>query len=83
MLYVILAIILSAILAFYRVFKGPSLPDRLVAMNSIGVMFLLVLVLLSYYFERKIFLDVALVYGISLFINVLIMAKYLKIPWKG
>ncbi|MGM0851048.1 MAG: monovalent cation/H+ antiporter complex subunit F [Bacillota bacterium] len=83
MLYLILAIVLSAFLTFYRVIKGPSLPDRLVAMNCIGVMFLLVLVLLSYYFERKIFIDVALVYGVFLFINVLIMAKYLRKPWKG
>lgn len=83
MLYLILAIVLSAILTFYRVIKGPSLPDRLIAMNSIGVMFLFVLVLLSYYFERKVFIDVALVYGVLLFFNVLIMAKYLRIPWKG
>ncbi|WP_226037507.1 monovalent cation/H+ antiporter complex subunit F [Aquibacillus saliphilus] len=83
MLYLILVIVLTAILTFYRVIKGPSLPDRLVAMNCIGVMFLLVLVLLSFYFERKIFIDVALVYGVFLFINVLIMAKYLRKPWKG
>lgn len=63
--------------------KGPSLPDRIAAMNSIGVMFLLVLVLLSYYFERKIFIDVALVYGVVLFVVVLMMAKYLKKPEKG
>ncbi|APH04993.1 monovalent cation/H+ antiporter complex subunit F [Bacillus weihaiensis] len=83
MLYFILAIVLSAILTFYRVMKGPSLPDRIAAMNSIGVMFLLVLVLLSYYFERKIFIDVALVYGVVLFVVVLMMAKYLKKPEKG
>jgi len=53
LLYLILIIVLSAILTFYRVIKGPSIPDRIVAMNSIGVMFLLVLVLFSYYFERK------------------------------
>lgn len=82
-LYFILAIVLSAILTFYRVIKGPSLPDKIVAMNSIGVMFLLVLVLLSYYFERKIFIDVALVYGVLLFIVVLIMTKYLRKPEKG
>lgn len=78
MLYFILAIVLSAILTFYRVIKGPSVPDRLVAMNSIGIMFLLVIVLLSYYYERELFIDVALVYGVLLFVNVLIMAKYIK-----
>ena len=83
MLYLILTIVLSAILTFYRVIKGPSVPDRIVAMYSIGIMFLLVLVLLSYYFEREIFIDVALVYGVLLFVDVLIMSKYLRKPEKG
>ncbi|MBM7571707.1 monovalent cation/H+ antiporter complex subunit F [Aquibacillus albus] len=83
MVYFILAIVLFAILTFYRVMKGPSVPDRVAAMNAIGVMFLLVLVLLSLYFDRKVFLDVALVYGVFLFVNVLIMAKYFTKPEKG
>lgn len=83
MLYIILTIVVIAILTFYRVIKGPSLPDRIVAMNSIGVMFLLVLVLLSYYFENKMFIDVALVYGALSFIVVLMMAKYLRKPEQG
>ncbi|WP_088102910.1 monovalent cation/H+ antiporter complex subunit F [Halalkalibacter urbisdiaboli] len=83
MLYFILAIVLSAILTFYRVIKGPSVPDRIIAMNSIGVMFLLVLVLLSFYFDRKIFIDVALVYGVFLFINVLVITKNITKPEKG
>ncbi|MFE8700851.1 monovalent cation/H+ antiporter complex subunit F [Cytobacillus sp. FJAT-54145] len=82
-LYLILVIVLSAILTFYRVIKGPSLPDKIVAMNSIGVMFLLVLVLLSYFFDRKMIMDVALVYGVLLFIVVLIMTKYFRQPEKG
>jgi len=79
----ILVIVLSTILTFYRVIKGPSVPDRIVAMYSIGVMSLLVLVLLSYYFNREIFIDVALVYGVLLFIDVLIMAKYFRNLEKG
>ncbi|WP_456272623.1 monovalent cation/H+ antiporter complex subunit F [Bacillus sp. AK031] len=83
MLYIILAIVLSAILTFYRVMRGPGKADKIVAMNSIGVMFLLVLVLLSYYFERKIFIDVALVFGFFLFMDVLVMAKYIRKPEEG
>lgn len=71
-----MVIILCAILSFYRVIKGPSLPDIIVAMNTIGVMFLLVVVLLSYYFGRKAYIDVALVYGVLLFIIILMMSKY-------
>lgn len=80
MLYIILAIVLSTIITFYRLIKGPSVSDRISAMNSIGVMFLIVLVLLSYYFEREIFIIVALVYGISIYINILIMVKYFEKP---
>ncbi|MFW6287835.1 MAG: monovalent cation/H+ antiporter complex subunit F [bacterium] len=83
MTYLILAIVFSAILTFYRLIKGPGVPDRLVAMDSIGVMFLIVLVLLSYYFERDIYLNVAIVYGISIFLNVLIIVKNMQKSDKG
>ncbi len=74
--YIILFILLTAILTFYRLIKGPTVFDRIAAMDSIGVMFLVILVLLAYYFERSIFIDIALVYGVLLFVDVLIMAKY-------
>ncbi|TDX48026.1 monovalent cation/H+ antiporter complex subunit F [Orenia marismortui] len=73
---IIIIILISALLTFYRVIKGPSVFDRIVAADSIGIMFLLVLVLLSVYFKREIFLDVAIVYALLLFVDVLIMAKY-------
>ncbi|WP_018247426.1 monovalent cation/H+ antiporter complex subunit F [Orenia marismortui] len=73
---IIIIILISALLTFYRVIKGPSVFDRIVAADSIGIMFLLLLVLLSVYFKREIFLDVAIVYALLLFVDVLIMAKY-------
>ncbi|WP_027339099.1 monovalent cation/H+ antiporter complex subunit F [Halonatronum saccharophilum] len=75
-LYIILAIIISALLSFYRVLKGPTVFDRIAAADSMGIMFLIILVLLSIHFEREIFIDVALVYGLLLFVDLLIMAKY-------
>jgi len=69
-------IILAALLTFYRLTKGPTVFDRIVAADAIGIMLLMVLVLLGLYFEREIFIDVALIYGVLLFIDVLIMAKY-------
>ncbi len=73
---IIIVNLLAAIAAFYRVLKGPSVFDRIAAVDSIGIMFLVILVFMSYYFERQIFMDVALVYGLLLFIDILIMAKY-------
>ncbi|PRX27958.1 multicomponent Na+:H+ antiporter subunit F [Orenia metallireducens] len=73
---IIIVILISALLTFYRVIKGPTLFDRIAAADSIGIMFLLVLVLLSIYFQRQIFIDVAIVYALLLFVDVLIMAKF-------
>lgn len=78
MFFLILAIIFSAIMVFYRLIIGPSVFDRIAAMNFIGVFFLTVLVLLSFYFERDIYINVALVFQISIFMNVLMMVKYFK-----
>ncbi|GAB6100295.1 monovalent cation/H+ antiporter complex subunit F [Halanaerocella petrolearia] len=75
---IIITILISVLLTFYRVIKGPTVFDRIVAADSIGIMFLLVLVLLSLYFKREIFLDVAIVYALLLFMDVLIMAKYFR-----
>ncbi|OCL26698.1 cation:proton antiporter [Orenia metallireducens] len=73
---IIIVILLSALLTFYRVIKGPTVFDRIAAADSIGIMFLLILVLLSLYFQREIFIDVAIVYALLLFVDVLIMAKF-------
>ena len=73
---IIIIVILCAIITFYRLIKGPTVFDRIMAMDSIGVMFLVILVLMAFYFQRSIFIDIALVYGILLFVDVLIMAKY-------
>lgn len=73
---IILVILFSTLLCSYRLAKGPTVLDRIAAADSIGVMALIILVLLSFYYQRQIFIDVALAYGLLLFIDVLIMAKY-------
>lgn len=69
-------VIVSAMVTFYRFLKGPTVFDRIVAADAIGLMLLVVIVLLGLYFQREIFIDVALIYGILLFIDILVMAKY-------
>ena len=68
--------ILTAALTFYRFIKGPTVFDRVVAADAMGVMFLIVLVLVGLYYQREIFIDVALIFGLLMFIDVLVMAKY-------
>ena len=75
-------ILICALISFYRLIAGPHVLDRIAAINAIGIMLLTVLVLFGTYFGRAIFIDVALVYGVLLFIDILVMAKYFGTPEK-
>ena len=73
----LLTILVSGGLTFIRLVRGPTTPDRIVAANAIGIMFFSFLILLTYFYHSDVFLDVALVYAVLQFADVLIMARYL------
>ena len=70
----VLALILSAV----RFYKGPSAGDRTLALDTMTTIGVSGIVLLSYLFNRYIYLDVALVYGVLGFIGVIVIARYLE-----
>ncbi len=79
MIYIPLFIIMcSIILTFYRVVKGPTIPDRITAADSIGTQFFAVIIMLAFLFKADFFLDIAMVYAVLLFVDILVMAKYLE-----
>lgn len=61
-----------------RVLRGPTVLDRIAAADAIGVLMTVILVLLSLVFERTIFLDIAMVYSLLLFADLMIISKYLE-----
>ena len=67
-----------SVLCFVRVLLGPTVPDRIAAGDTIGVMLTMVLVLLSVHFRLPVLLDVAMVYAVLQFVDVLILAKYFE-----
>jgi len=71
-------IILAIFLAFIRLLKGPSVPDRAVALDALTTITTALMVLLALYMKRAIFLDVALTYSIIGFIGVLSLAKFFE-----
>ena len=74
----ILLLLAAAGLTFFRLVKGPTIPDRIVAANAIGIIFFSLIILLNYSYNTNIFLDVALVYAVLQFAEVLVMARYLS-----
>lgn len=69
---------LAAALSLYRVLKGPTIADRIVAVNVIGTYALIALVLVAYISsEQLFFIDIALTYALLNFMASIIVARYL------
>ena len=69
---------LAICLCLLRMLKGPTAPDRAVAVDTIATITTALLVLLSSIFGRYVYLDVALVYAILTFIGSVAIARYLE-----
>jgi len=74
----LLFMMVGVALAAIRFVKGPTAGDRSVALDTLTTIMVAALVLLAYVFDRYIYLDVALVYGVLGFIGVIVLARYLE-----
>lgn len=71
-------IVAGILLGFMRMLIGPTAPDRAVAVDAITTTVVALLVLLGLFFERYIYLDVALVYSLLSFVGLVAIARYLE-----
>ena len=77
MLNFLISVILFAIfLSFLRFIKGPHLTDRVVAFDTMGIMAVSLLVLLSVTVKDAIYLDVAFVFALIGFIGTIVFARF-------
>ncbi len=70
--------VVGLIFASIRFIKGPTAGDRVVALDTLTTIGVAGMVLLAYVFERFVYLDVSLVYGVLGFIGVIVIARYLE-----
>lgn len=73
------SVILTIIIAvpLYRVLKGPTVFDRLLATNAIATKTIVLICLIGFLFDRiDMFIDITLAYAILGFIGSLIISKY-------
>ena len=71
-------VILASILAAVRGVLGPTAPDRIIALDNLTTITTAGLVLLGYIFQRYIYIDVSLIYGVLSFVGVLTLARYIE-----
>lgn len=67
-----------AFVALWRADRGPTLQDRILAVNVVGTKALLVLVVLAVVAGRGDLVDVAIVYGLLNFVLTLAATRYVE-----
>ncbi len=65
-------------IVLYRFIKGPSIPDRVVALEALVSIVVALLVLNAFYQDSSLYIDAALVLSIFGFISTVAIAKYLQ-----
>ncbi len=69
-------LILFSVIIVYRVFRGPTMQDRVVALNVLGTNAVVIIALLSVSTDNIGLLDIALVYALLNFLMSIAISKF-------
>lgn len=71
-------IILACVLCLYRVWKGPTGADRIVATDILGIMIVGLCAVLTISTGRSWYIDIGIAWALQSFISTLALSKYLE-----
>lgn len=71
-------LIVACFLCLYRAGKGPTVPDRMVAIDILGILVVGVSAILGYTLNLHFLMDIALAWVFIGFIGTIALAKYLE-----
>ncbi|WP_281888929.1 Na(+)/H(+) antiporter subunit F1 [Paenibacillus sp. YYML68] len=69
---------LSIVGALYRVLKGPSMPDRIIALDLVGIFLIGIIAILSIMLRTQAYLEIILLIGVLAFLGTVAFSKYLE-----
>ena len=72
------AVVVTIVLALVRAVLGPTVADRVLAVNMFGTMTVLLIAIAGFLTERPEWLDLALVYALMNFAGTIAVAKYAR-----
>ncbi|WP_297186160.1 monovalent cation/H+ antiporter complex subunit F [uncultured Porticoccus sp.] len=72
------AILVVMVMAIIRALLGPTIYDRILAVNLFGTKTVLLIAVIGFLFGRPDFLDIALVYALINFISVVGVLRYFE-----
>lgn len=73
---VMIAVLVTMLLALSRAIAGPTVFDRILALNMFGTKTVLLIAVVSFLVGRPDFIDLALVYALVNFIGVIAVLRY-------
>ncbi len=73
-----LAILVTMVLALARALRGPTVYDRVLAVNMFGTKTVLLIAVFAFLSERTDILDIALIYALINFIGVVAVLKLVE-----
>lgn len=73
-----IGVVVSMLLALIRALLGPTVYDRILAVNTFGTLTVLAIAVLGYLMGRPDFLDIAIVYALINFVATLAVLKFLR-----
>lgn len=75
---VVIVLVLTSVICLFRVIFGPTIPDRIVGLNTISTKVTVILVLLAVVYEREMLLDLAIAFAMLNVTSSLAISKYLE-----
>lgn len=70
------AFVLAMLLSAWRLFAGPGLPDRILALDTLSVNALALLVLLGIWLDTQLYFEVALLIALLGFVSTVVLSKF-------
>ncbi|MGB9742436.1 MAG: monovalent cation/H+ antiporter complex subunit F [candidate division WOR-3 bacterium] len=74
----IIVLVPAALFCLYRALVGPSIADRAIAVDMMGVVFSAITALVALKFRLSYLLDIAIALAVISFIGALALAKFLE-----
>ena len=75
---VMIAVLVTMVLALTRAIAGPTVFDRILALNMFGTKTVLLIAVVSFLIGRPSFIDLALVYALMNFVGVIAVLRLSK-----
>lgn len=78
LLIVLIILSLAMLMCLYRVIKGPSSSDRVIALDSIGINLISITAVVSIMLRTDAYVEVILLIGILTFIGTIAFSKFIE-----